>query len=62
MHGCKQAWMNHICQVYEIKEDVRCMRLQHFISCAHLENWALFSEKQLNENHYVHYLCYKSHF
>lgn len=20
MHGCKQAWMNHICQLYEIKD------------------------------------------
>ena len=27
MHGCKQARMNHICQLYEIKEDVQCMCL-----------------------------------
>lgn len=45
MHGCKQAWMNHICQVYEIKEDVRCMCLYHFIPCAHLVNWAAHSTK-----------------
>ena len=27
MHGCKQARMNHIYQLYEIKEDVQCMCL-----------------------------------
>lgn len=31
MHGCKQARMNHICQVYEIKEDVRRMWISHFL-------------------------------
>lgn len=58
MHGCKQAWMNHICQLYEIKNDIQCMCLQHFISCAHLETWA--NVFQLNENPYVHYLHYIS--
>lgn len=36
MQGSKQAWMNHICQVYGIKVDVLWLSRSHFISCVHL--------------------------
>lgn len=33
MHGSKQAWMNHICQLYGIKVDVLWLSRSHFIAC-----------------------------
>lgn len=40
MQGCKQAWMNPICQVYGIKGDVPC--LQYFISSAKITMFTIY--------------------
>lgn len=46
MHGSKQAWMNHICQVYGIKVDVLWLSRSHFIASVHLVSQATHSKQK----------------